>query len=101
MNVQAICDHNYCFTDVVIKWPGSVHDARIFVNSPVNEAFKFGKICPCPKKILYDEEEVPVCIIGDAAYPLYPYLMKDFPGEGLTMQEQFYGYRLSSARVVI
>eukprot|EP00794_Sanderia_malayensis_P013495 gene13495-14894_t len=53
------------------------------------------------RKLLDDEEEVPICIIGDAAYPLYPYLMKDFPGGGLTLQEQLFGYKLCSARVAI
>ena len=82
-------------------WPGSVHDARIFVNSSLNEALRTGKIPSCQKKIMDDDEAVPVCILGDAAYPLYPYLMKEFPGGGLTMQEQLFGYRLCSARVTI
>ena len=28
--LQAIADHRYCFTDINIGWPGSVHDARVF-----------------------------------------------------------------------
>ena len=101
LNVQALCDYKYCFIDVVIKWPGSVHDSRIFYNSNLNLLLRNGAIPPLYKQLTPDSEPVPVCILGDPAYPLLPYLMKEFPASGNTVQEQFFGYKLSSARMTI
>ena len=33
MNVQTVCSHDLKFTHIVARWPGSVHDSRIFRNS--------------------------------------------------------------------
>ena len=33
--MQAVTDCNYMFRDVVIGWPGSVHDARVLSNSTI------------------------------------------------------------------
>ena len=99
LNVQALCDSKCVFMDVVVKWPGSVHDARMFANSKVNQFLKDGTIPPCRSRIL--DEDVPVFIIGDPAYPLMPYVMKEYAGGGTTQQEQYFGFRLCSARNVI
>ena len=74
--------------DVVIRWPGIVHDARVFANSSVNYALRDGVIPRCPAVIVENMPEVPICILGDPACPLLPYLMKEFFCGGKTMDEQ-------------
>ena len=101
LNVQACVDYKYMFFDTVIKWPGSVHDSRVFANSSINQKLRDGVIPQCPKVIVEGEDPVPICILGDPAYPLLPYLIKECAKGGNTLSEQFFSYRLSSARMVV
>ena len=46
--------------------------------------------------------DVPLYIIGDAAYPLQLWLMKPFPHNGaLSQEEQRFNFVISSARIVV
>ena len=82
------------FFDLVIKWSGSVHDARIFSNSGLNESLRTEYIPSCSKIIVEGEDPLPVCILGD-------FLMKDFVNGGFNKEEKFFGFKLSSLRIVI
>ena len=52
------------------------------------------------KVIVEGESTVSICLLGDLAYPVLPYIMKEFQNRGKTQEEQFFGYRLLSARMV-
>ena len=98
--IQAVLT-KYCFIDVSIKWPGCVHDAQVFSNSSISTKLRNGSIPKGEKVIVQNEPPVPVCILGDPPYPLLPFLIKKFANGGKNQSEQFYGFRLSSARMVI
>ncbi|XP_063817743.1 uncharacterized protein LOC135056457 [Pseudophryne corroboree] len=103
--LQAVVDHKYCFTDVFIGWPGRSHDARVLANSDlyrVAEDKQGGYLFPREKSKFVDGVEIPVHIIGDAAYPLRRWLMKGFTQHvQLSSNQITYTHTLSSARMVV
>ena len=101
MVLQGLVDAKYCFLDVCIGWPGSVHDARVFVHSPLYVRITEKKLLP-NKVLRVHGVDVPLFIIGDSAYPLQSWLMKPFPHNGVLSNDQkTYNYRLSRARIVV
>ena len=68
----------------------NVHNAQIFANSTSTKAFREGTIPKCAKILIDGEDPVPVCILGNPAYPLLPFLLKQVPGGGNTAQEQIF-----------
>ena len=55
----------------------------------------------CEKVIVDGEISVPVCILREPTYPLLPFETKEYPNGGKDHREKFFGYKLSSARIVI
>ena len=98
---QAVVDCNSLFRDVVIGWPGSVHDARILSNSSVYEKGNNKTLFPDIRERIGDQD-VPIVILGDPAYPLLPWLLKAYPENPNTPQSQrVFNYRLSRARMTV
>ena len=75
VNCQAICDHRYRIWDAVIRWPGSVHDSRIFRHSHINQKLSVS--------------EIDGILLGDSGYPLFKYLMTSYRDPTTDVQRNF------------
>ena len=84
-----------------VGWPGSVHNARIFSNSDLYAKGESGELMPNRRKHI-NNVDVPVTILGDAAYPMLTWIIKPYPGTGTLSRKQcHFNYRLSQARKVV
>ncbi|XP_065892383.1 uncharacterized protein [Dysidea avara] len=101
MLIQGLADANYCFLDICVGWPGSVHDARVFSHSNLYSKITRGQLLP-DKPELISGISVPLFMIGDSAYPLQSWLLKPFQhNSDLTTQQRTFNYRISRARIVV
>ena len=102
--LMAICDARYVFTLVDIGSYGSNNDSGVFRNSVMGKAFFNGEMnLPVPEIIVESPSlgNVPYYIVGDEAFPLQPWLLRPFPGQGIPEDQVIFNYRLSRARRVI
>lgn len=88
INVQVMCDANLLFINVIAKWPGSVHDARILRESALFTAFE------SPRKPLKG------LILGDSRYMLRDWLMTPILNPA-TQSKRNYNFAHSSTRTTI
>lgn len=99
--LQGVVDHRMLFWDINIGWSGKVHDARVFGSSSLYRRGQDGTLLPGWTET-FEGVDVPLLILGDAAYPLLPWLMKPFPeGRGITEAQTQFNHRLSQARMTV
>ncbi|VDI35353.1 Hypothetical predicted protein [Mytilus galloprovincialis] len=67
INVQAICDNEGKFTNIVARWPGSVHDSHIMRCSQISEHLEQAHKCV--------EDGL---ILGDSGYACRSFLMTPY-----------------------
>ena len=78
LNIQAVCDSKGLFMDVDCRWPGSVHDAKVFASSAINSKLQHGELPQTFFTALPGYEAIPTYLIADPAYPLTPFCMKEY-----------------------
>ena len=76
--VQAVCDFRGMFMDVDCKWPGSVHDAKIFSNSSIGTKLRNQDMPITYQEIVPGKCKIRNYLIGDPVYPLTSYFMKEY-----------------------
>lgn len=94
--LQGIVDDRCLFRNISCKFPGSAHDANVFKNSAIFERAE--QIWP-KEKIGFNGVDIPYILLGDPAYPLLPWLMKNYPGSGLTAERQSFNEHMNSGRI--
>lgn len=77
LSVQVLCDADLVFTNVVARWPGSVHDSRILRQSALFDLFARN-----PKPI-------DGFILGDSGYPLRDWLLTPMPNPQTDQQHNY------------
>ena len=77
LNCPAVCDEKGKFIYFEVKWPGSVHNTRVYANSSINKKFTSKEYPPCYKKLLPGHTAVPPILLGNPVYPLLPNVMKE------------------------
>ncbi|XP_034166092.2 putative nuclease HARBI1 [Pangasianodon hypophthalmus] len=73
--VQIICDAAHIITNVEAKWPGSVHDSRMFRESTLSNKLECG--------------EIDGFLLGDRGYPCQPTLITPYPEPEPGHQQHF------------
>ena len=57
-------DHDYLlFGDICVGWAGSVHDARVFVNSLIYKRITVGDLLADAECCTLAGKEIPACVI--------------------------------------
>ena len=80
MQLQLVVDAKMNVLDAYTGHPGSVHDARVFRDSPLGQVLLSGDSSSvCPEGTY---------VIGDAAYPLLPSLVTPFKNVGINEQHK-------------
>ena len=100
--MQVLVDSNYLFCDIVVGWPGSVHDARVFSNSQLYALGCSGRLFPPDVKEDILGQEIHPVFLANPVYPMLNWLLKGYPENVNTPRVQRrFNYRLSRARMTV
>ncbi|XP_061372266.1 protein ALP1-like [Gastrolobium bilobum] len=100
MVLQAIVDPDLRFRDIVTGWPGSVSDDHVLRSSAFFKLVEEGKRLNGGKKIHPDGTVLRDYVVGDTGFPLLPWLLTPYEGEGLSNVQVEFNKRLAATQMV-
>ncbi|EPS62188.1 hypothetical protein M569_12603 [Genlisea aurea] len=104
MILQAVVGPDMRFLNVVAGWPGKMDDASVLRSSDFFKQCQNGKKLNGPKIRLSEgaeeEEELGEYLVGDSGFPLLPWLMTPFRGDGLSEGEAAFNGRVVETHAV-
>ncbi|KAK0141461.1 putative nuclease HARBI1 [Merluccius polli] len=94
INVQIICDAACIITNVEAKWPGSVHDSRIYRECRLSNRFARAKEAKALYKMHSNVSSIITgefdgYLLGDHGYPCQPSLLTPYPDPEPGPQQHF------------
>uniref|UniRef100_A0A674DMB6 DDE Tnp4 domain-containing protein n=1 Tax=Salmo trutta TaxID=8032 RepID=A0A674DMB6_SALTR len=87
--ILALLDANYRFTAIQVGDFGRNSDGGVYVPQ---DAFLPGS---------EDLGTIPYTMVGDAAFPLKPHLMRPYAGNNISYEKEMFNYRLCRARMTV
>ncbi|VEN56256.1 unnamed protein product [Callosobruchus maculatus] len=86
IQMQAVCDHRRKIIDLFVGYPGSVHDSRVFRNSPLKLSQQKQKCAP-------------YYLLADSGYPLQKHVLTPYRDRGnLNRYQNNFNVKLSRNR---
>lgn len=95
--LQAVVDNKHCFRDISVKMPGSVHEASVLHASNL-----YKNADNLPKgSVLINDVDIPLMLVGNASYPMLPYLMRPYCGSQLTEKQERFNQHHNDIRIAV
>ena len=98
--LQGCVDFDTKFISINVGFPGRAHDSRLYRRSSLCRRINAGTLLPDVYREIEGVRVYPY-ILGDAAYGLNIHLMKGFPGAANPIDQEWFTFRLSSARMCV
>ncbi|KAJ9684182.1 hypothetical protein PVL29_016596 [Vitis rotundifolia] len=100
MILQAIVDPEMRFRDVITGWPGSLSESCVLQNSGFFKLSEEGKRLNGKMIELSEGTYLREYIVGDAGFPLLPWLLTPYKGKGLSDFQSEFNKRHFATRMV-